>query len=117
MFELVEVEAFSRGHIGFVEYKTDKMKKAIPVSDTPKGFLEKFGLKELREATRTYYKKKTLQLSESPFEYVKQALDLIRSEERRAEDYLYDPTQRLQFVEEAEVNLVDSRAEDILINK
>lgn len=117
MFELVEVEAQTGGHIGFAEYKTEKMKKAISVSDTPKGFMEKFGLSQIREATSNYYKKKTLNLSESPDEYVKQSLDLIRGEERRADDYLYETAHRALMVQEAETNLIDSRAEEILINK
>jgi hypothetical protein len=74
-------------------------------------------MKELCDATHNYYKKKTLQLSESPFEYVKQGLDLIRGEERRAESYLFDEGQKQKMVEMAEVNLIDSRAEEILINK
>jgi hypothetical protein len=48
---------------------------------------------------------------------VKQGLDLIRGEERRAESYLFDEGQKQKMVEMAEVNLIDSRAEEILINK
>lgn len=60
----MEVEALPRGQIAFVEYKADRnSKKPIPVSGTPREFMEKFGMKELCDATHNYYKKKTLQLS------------------------------------------------------
>lgn len=56
-------------------------------------------------------------MSQIPFDYIQQALDALKSEERRADQYLFEKKHKEAFIETAEKNLIDVKAEEMLISK
>lgn len=53
-------------------------------------------------------------MSQTPFDYIMQCLDALKSEERRAEQYLFEKKHKELFIETAERNLIDVKAEEMI---
>ena len=56
-------------------------------------------------------------MSQAPFDYILQSLEALKSEERRAEQYLFEKKHKDAFLETAEKNLIDVKAEEMILIK
>jgi hypothetical protein len=56
-------------------------------------------------------------MSQTPFDYILQSLEALKSEERRADQYLFEKKHKDAFLETAEKNLIDLKAEEMILIK
>jgi len=60
-----------------------------------------FGFQKLLDSTKTFYQKKLKEMPQTPFDYILQSLEALKSEERRAEQYLTEKKHKDAFLETA----------------